>query len=69
MLSYVEEGQRQWVVIYNTLNMHEGSMAYQANLMLIVKENEQTGNHFYTDYAIMTTPDADFEQYRIDPKS
>lgn len=69
MLSYVEEGQRQWVVVYNTLNMHEGSMAYQANLMLIVKETEETGNHFYTDYAILTTPDADFEQYRIDPKN
>lgn len=67
-LSYVENGQRQWVVVYNTLNMHEGSMAYQSNVMLIVKENEETGNHFYTDYAILTTPDANFEKYRIDPK-
>ena len=64
-LSYVEDGQRQWVVIYNTLNMHEGSMAYQSNLMLVVKETEATGNNFYTDYAIMTTPGTDFEQYRI----
>ena len=64
-LSYVENGERQWVVLYNTLNMHEGSMAYQTNLMLVVKENETTGNNFYTDYAILTTPGADFERNRV----
>ncbi len=68
-LSYVENGERNWVVLYNTLNMHEGSMAYQTNLMLVVKENEKTGNHFYTDYAILTTPGADFESYRVWAKS
>ena len=67
-LSYVEDGQRHWVVLFNTLNMHEGSMAYQANLMLVIKENESTGNHLYTDYAILTTPGTNFEQYRVNGK-
>lgn len=67
-LSYVENGQRKWVVLYNTLNMHEGSMAYQSNLMLIVKETEETGNNFYTDYVILTTPGTDFEKYRVQPQ-
>lgn len=67
-LSYVEDGERHWVVIYNTLNMHEGSMAYQSNLMLVVKETEATGNNFYTDYVMMTNLGTDFEKYRVNPK-
>lgn len=64
----MEDGERKWVVLCNTLNMHEGSMAYQSNLVLVVKETEKTGNHFYTDYALMTTPGTDFEKYRIEAK-
>ena len=65
LVAYTEKGVRNWVVVYNTLNMHEGSMGYQVNQILVVKETEQTGNNFYTDYAIMTTPGADYEQYRV----
>ncbi|MBR2354661.1 MAG: hypothetical protein IKA76_09190 [Clostridia bacterium] len=65
MVAYTEKGERNWVVVYNTLNMHEGSMGYQVNQILVVKETENTGNNFYTDYAIMTTPGADYEQYRV----
>ena len=64
-LSYSEGGERYYVTLYNTLNMHEGSMCYQTNTVFIVKETAETGNRFYIDYAILTSPDIEFESKRV----
>ncbi|MBQ3483442.1 MAG: hypothetical protein IJA78_04625 [Clostridia bacterium] len=64
-LSYVENGVRTYVTLYNSLNFHQGSMSYQSNTCLVVKETAATGNHFYIDYAILTTPGIFFEGRRV----
>lgn len=63
-MSYVENGTRYYVTLYNSLNFHEGAMFYQTNSILVIKETEETGNDFYIDYAIMSTPDINFEEHR-----
>ena len=63
-MSYVEDGVRYYVTLYNSLNFHEGAMFYQTNSILVIKETEETGNDFYIDYAIMSTPDINFEEHR-----
>ena len=63
-MSYVEDGTRYYVTLFNSLNFHEGAMYYQTNSILVIKETEETGNDFYIDYAIMTTPDINFEEHR-----
>lgn len=39
-LSYVKDGQRHYVSLMNSMNMHSGSMYYQANHMLVIKETD-----------------------------
>ncbi|MBO5357423.1 MAG: hypothetical protein J6A53_06505 [Clostridia bacterium] len=63
-MSYVEDGTRYYVTLFNSLNFHEGAMFYQTNSILVIKETKETGNDFYIDYAIMTTPDINFEEHR-----
>lgn len=63
-VTYVEDGVRYYVTLFNSLNMHEGAMYYQTNSILVVKETEETGNDFYIDYAIMTVPGIEFESHR-----
>jgi hypothetical protein len=63
-MTYVENGTRYYVTLYNSLNFHEGAMYYQTNSILVIKETEETGNDFYIDYAIMSTPDINFEENR-----
>lgn len=63
-MSYVEDGTRYYVTLFNSLNFHEGAMYYQTNSILVIKETEETGNDFYIDYAIMTTPNIEFESHR-----
>lgn len=46
-LSYVENGTRQFVSILSTTNIHEGAFAYQANSMIVIKENENIGSNFF----------------------
>ncbi|MBE6623800.1 MAG: hypothetical protein E7621_06435 [Ruminococcaceae bacterium] len=38
-ISYVENGQRKYVTLFNTLNFHTGAISYQSNSVLVVKEN------------------------------
>ena len=64
-LSYVENGVRHYVTLFNSLNFHEGSMSYQSNFFLVIDETDATGNNIYTNYAIMTTPGIDFECHRV----
>ena len=47
LLSYVENGQRYYVSILNSLNVHSGSMFYQSNQALVIKEKDcADGNVF-----------------------
>ena len=63
-VTYVENGVRYYVTLFNSLNMHEGAMFFQTNSILVIKETEKTGNDFYIDYAIMTVPGIEFESHR-----
>lgn len=38
MLSYVEKGKRTYVSLLNSMNIHQGSMSYQTNYALVIKE-------------------------------
>ncbi|MBR2466591.1 MAG: hypothetical protein IKB38_06660 [Clostridia bacterium] len=40
LLSYVKNGQRYYVSLLNSCNMHSGSMCYQSNFMLVIKETD-----------------------------
>ncbi len=64
-LSYVENGERYWVTMFNSLNIHEGSMYHQTNTMIVVKETKATGNHLYIDYATMTAPEINMSARRV----
>ncbi|MBR6568535.1 MAG: hypothetical protein IKK60_07775 [Clostridia bacterium] len=48
-ISYSENGQRHYVSILNSLNIHGGSMSYQSNNLLVIKEdNMDKGSVFHT---------------------
>ncbi len=47
-LSYVKDGQRYYVSLLNSMNVHNGSMAYQSNFALVIKENTgEEGSVFF----------------------
>ena len=46
-ISYVKNGQRYYVSLMNSMNMHGGSMYFQANHMLVIKETELAENSVY----------------------
>lgn len=54
-LSYIEDFQRHYVTVLNTLNMHQGSMSYQTNSLLVIKETVETGNNAYVEFGKLTT--------------
>ena len=64
-LSYVENGQRQYVTVFNSLNIHEGSMYHQTNTIFVVKESAKTGNDVYVNYAQLLNPHINFLSRRI----
>lgn len=64
-LSYVENGERIYVTILNSLNFHEGAMYHQTNTILVIKEHTHIGNSFYSQYATLTTPSIDFLSRRV----
>ncbi len=48
-LSYGENGKRHYVTMLNSMNIHGGSMYYQSNFMLVIKETAcTTDSVFYT---------------------
>ena len=48
-VSYVKDGQRYYVTLLNSLNVHGGSMSYQSNFLLVIKETElQEDGVFFT---------------------
>ena len=64
-LSYVEDGQRYYVTVFNSLNIHEGSMYHQTNTIFVIKETATTGNDVYVNYAQLLNPHIDFLSKRI----
>lgn len=54
-LSYVKNGQRYFVTLLNSLNMHSGSMCYQSNFMLVVKEKTCAENGVFSTIAKYST--------------
>lgn len=54
-MSYVKDGQRYYVSLLNSLNMHGGSMSYQTNHLLVIKEKSCDGTSVFFDIANHTT--------------
>ena len=56
--SYVSDGQRYYVSLLNSLNLHSGSMYYQSNSALVIKETTCSENSVFSIVAKYST-DAD----------
>ncbi len=54
-LSYVKNGQRYFVTLLNSLNLHSGSMSYQSNFVLVVKEKSCDENGVFSTIARYST--------------
>ena len=54
-VSYVENGQRYYVTLHNSLNLHSGSMYYQSNFLLVIKETELKENGVFFTIAENST--------------
>lgn len=54
-LSYADENGYHYVTLFNSLNLHEGSMGYQANFILVVKENGRTSDNLFRSFGRLST--------------
>ncbi len=54
-LSYLENNERKYVTVLNSLNFHQGAMSYQTNTILVIKETRKTGNKVYVSLGTLTT--------------
>jgi len=54
-LSYVKDGQRYYVSVLNSMNVHSGSMAYQSNFALVIKETNCNEDSVFFTFADETT--------------
>lgn len=54
-LSYLENGERQYVTVLNTLNFHQGAAPFQVNSFLVIKETKATGNNVYVEFGRLAT--------------
>ena len=64
-MSYVYDGERRFISILNSLNMHEGSSYHQTNTALVIKERERIGNNFYVEFATLSSPGLNILTHRI----
>jgi len=67
-VSYVENGQRYYVTLLNSMNFHSGAMYYQSNFMLVVKETECKENGvFFTlaEYSTQGIVEHDYGQEQV----
>ena len=55
LVSYVKDGQRYYVSLLNSCNFHSGSMSYQSNFMLVIKETEYREDGVFFTMANNTT--------------
>lgn len=54
-VSYSENGKRKYVSILNSLNIHGGSMYYQSNNLLVIKEDNMDENSVFYTIADLST--------------
>lgn len=54
-ISYQKDGQRYYVNLLNSMNVHSGSMYYQANHMLVIKETDCDEDSVFFTIADRTT--------------
>ncbi len=54
-VSYVKDGQRYYVSVLNSMNVHGGSMAYQSNFALVIKETDCDEDSVFFTFADETT--------------
>lgn len=54
-ISYSENGKREYVSILNSLNIHGGSMYYQSNNLLVIKEDNMDEDSVFYTIANLTT--------------
>lgn len=54
-ISYSENGKREYVSILNSLNIHGGSMCYQSNNLLVIKEDNMDEDSVFYTIAKLTT--------------
>ncbi len=54
-ISYSENGKRYYVSLLNSLNFHGGSMSYQTNHILVIKERTCSENSVFSTIAQYTT--------------
>ena len=64
-LSYIENGTRYWVSAFNSINFHQGSMSYQTNTLLLIKETEKTGNGVWVSYGKLVSHEIIAERDRV----
>lgn len=55
LMSYVKNGQRYYVSLLNSCNMHAGSMCYQSNFMLVIKETDCEEDSVFFNMADLST--------------
>lgn len=55
LFSYSKDGQRYYVSLLNSCNMHGGSMYYQSNFTLVIKETSCSDDSVYSIMAKHTT--------------
>ncbi len=55
LLSYVKGGQRYYVSLLNSCNQHSGSMCYQSNFMLVIKETDCDEDSVFFNMADLST--------------
>lgn len=55
LFSYSKDGQRYYVSLLNSCNMHSGSMYYQSNFALVIKETSCSDDSVYSIMAKHTT--------------
>ena len=73
LLSYTENGQRYFVSILNSCNIHGGSMYYQSNFALVIKEKTCSEDSVFSTVAGLTSPpemvthDFSDEEYTVEP--
>ncbi len=54
-LSYVKDGQRYYVSLLNSMNVHAGSMVHQSNFALLIKETDCDEDSVFFTFADETT--------------
>ncbi len=64
-LSYVENGVRHYVTLFNSVNFHLGGMFYQTNTVLVVDETAATGNGVYVSLGSLSTSGCITEEDRL----